>query len=216
MSNKRIYIIAGALIIIVVAAGFIALISMAGRNADIRQENIVPTSTAQEEIKPPSTQPEARGINYLDEEANATPEEQRIRLGGGSGGGGGAAGQPGIPAGPIDEELPVCPSILEIGYLVDYKDTTTATDDDIYISIKNYKPFEDDVKVYIDGNYEGQIEIRGLGVAILKSGMITPWWRNLNDITSKQFRLRLEPMSCAPITTSITVIFPPAEGDYLD
>lgn len=137
-------------------------------------------------------------------------EDDDIDMGGLGGGSSGSEGG-------VSEILSKpCPSILEIGYLIAHNYTTTVKDDEVYLSIKNNKPFEDDIGVYIDANSEGNIEIRGLGIAILKSDTLTQWWRTLNVETQREFNVKLVPSLCDEINDKLVVTFPPSEEDYLD
>lgn len=112
--------------------------------------------------------------------------------------------------------LQVCPSSLDVEYLIDYKQTVTPTDDEVYLGIRNNNQLPEFIDIAVDDYNEGTLHINGLGLSVLKSLLITSWWRPLNLQTQRTFSVLLTPESCQPISSIVTVFFPPTEGDYLD
>ena len=110
----------------------------------------------------------------------------------------------------------ICPSALDVEYLIDYMGTTTAADDDVYIGVRNNNQLPEYLNIKVDDYNEGDMQIKGLGLSIKKSITITNWWRVLNIATERTFDLLMTPKSCQAISDTITVTFPPSEGDYLD
>lgn len=208
MSNRKRYIIIGITIFIIVAIGLFALISQTSKRIEdsftIQEKPEVIEEKELEEEKVAKILDEEEKIEEVIENKKEPTllDDDEEKSGGLSS--------------PITKELTVCPSLLQIGYLIDHKKTTSSKDDDVYVSIKNNKPFEDDIIIFVDKTEEGIISIKGLGIAILKSEIITAWWQTLNENTEKEFSIRLAPTICSEIRTTITVSYPPSEGDYLD
>ncbi|MFH0798256.1 MAG: hypothetical protein V1906_02480 [Candidatus Woesearchaeota archaeon] len=143
-------------------------------------------------------------------------ESVKTELDGVSFGGGGGAGA-GKTSTAVDQpNLPICPSALDVEYFIDYKKTTSTKDDDVYLGIRNNKPQIERISISIDGNEEGVMEVRSLGVSVMKSPTITAWWDSLNEATSKTFIVQLVPENCMMIISQVTVNYPPSETDYLD
>lgn len=131
--------------------------------------------------------------------------------------GAGGSGSAGAPS--MSNDLPhlqVCPSSLDIEYLIDYKQTITPTDDEVYLGIRNNNQLPEFIGIIVDDYNEGTLHINGLGLSVLKSLLITSWWRPLNLQTQHTFSVLLTSESCQPISSTVTVFFPPTEGDYLD
>jgi len=110
----------------------------------------------------------------------------------------------------------ICPCSLEVGYLVDYKQTTTTKDDDVYLVIKNNNQMPENIKIKIDDLDEGSLEVKGLGTALKKSLMMTNWWRILFISSEKEFAIQMTPRKCLPILIQVKISYPPAKGDEYD
>lgn len=112
----------------------------------------------------------------------------------------------------------ICPASLDVNYLIDYASTQNIfSDDTVYFGIRNNNQLPESINIVLDSSNEGDLHIKGLGLSIMKSETLTNWWRGLLfSPTQRTVSLTLTPEECQPISSSLTITFPPSEGDYLD
>lgn len=110
----------------------------------------------------------------------------------------------------------VCPSLLEVDYFVDSKQTRTPADDDIYVGIRNNNQLPEKVNIEIDDYNEGSLDVNGLGLSLKKSIIMTNWWRPLILSNERTFLALIEPEKCLAMSATLTLKYPQSEGDYFD
>src|SRR3989338_9255298 len=111
----------------------------------------------------------------------------------------------------------ICPASLEVNYLIDYAGTQNIfSDDTVYLGIRNNNQLPESINIQLDNSNEGDLHIKGLGLSIMKSEALTNWWKGLFAPTQRTVSLILTLEECQPISSSLTITFPPDEGDYLD
>lgn len=111
----------------------------------------------------------------------------------------------------------ICPASLDISYLIDFAGTQNIfSDDTVYLGIRNNNQLPESINIVLDNANEGDLHIKGLGLSIMKSETLTNWWRGLFAPAQRKALLTLTPEACQPISSSLTITFPPSEGDYLD
>lgn len=218
MRNKKIFVVTAILSVIAI---IVVLLYFA---KPITQELKSPTDNQLQESSKQNKTLEIQ--DELNEKLNLTSGDSGKKSatsfggGGGAGGAGGADGTSGTSTtNQTDNDVPgasACPSSLNVEYLIDYKSTTTPTDDDVYLGIRNNNQLPDFINIRVEDYNEGDIEIKGLGLSIKHSAYITNWWRPLNVATTRSFNLLLTSETCLPISSVVIVVFPPSEGDYLD
>jgi len=103
-----------------------------------------------------------------------------------------------------DKEKEVCPERLFLSYIIENKNTSEVTDDDILISAAMQDlDKEFDMIIFVDDVEEGTLNLRNRQRATLLSETITRWWRSAT-IEEKTFMIKAVVPGCRNINYGFT------------
>lgn len=89
-----------------------------------------------------------------------------------------------------------CPSELKIYYSIERNNTRPLEDDTIFINIDNLDANSYSARLFVDGELEDELNLKGMATAVSDSKIITEWWRSGNQSETRNFQLDLMIEGC--------------------